>query len=213
MNICIVTAHTTEIVEMANKTLLNKTAYCVKHNYNITAHHGRLGIGDPSWDKLLLVKALLPYYQWVVWIDSDCIFNNFNKRLESYFAKDGVFVRDFASTDENRNTQLVNACVFALRNCSNSFDFLQTISKQQPSEIKDISKRSYEGWPWEQGPISVELQRNDYFSVLSDMDINSHPSIATADTFIIHYMGWRATAETEQAALSDITRRNLVLLT
>ena len=213
MKICIVTTHTTEIIEMARKTLLNKTAYCAKHNYDITAHYGRLGIGDPSWDKLPLIKALLPYYEWVVWMDSDCIFNNFDKRLESYFTKDGIFVRDFASTDGNKNTQLINAGVFALRNCNNSFEFLQIILEQQPSEIKDISKRSYGGWPWEQGPISVELQRNNYFSVLSDMDMNSHPSIATPDTYIIHYMGWRTSIETEQAALSDITRRNLVLLT
>lgn len=213
MKICVVTIHTPEIIGLANKTLLNKTAYCVRNNYDITAHCGRLSFSDPSWDKLHLVTSLLPHYEWVVWMDSDCIFNNFNKRLESYFQKDGVFIRDIASNETNRTTQLINAGVFSIRNCTASFEFLDKIIKQQPAEPKTVSKRSYSGWPWEQGPISIELNGNQNFVVLEDMDMNSHPSISTAETYIIHYMGWRASAETEQSALDEIDRRNMVLLT
>jgi len=212
MRVCVVTSHTPEIMVVAKKTAINKSIYCLRHGYNLNIFSGRLSVRHPSWDKIAMVRNLLPLFDWCVWMDSDCIFNNFAKKLEDRLSGDAVFVRDFASDDTNRDKQLINAGVFGIRNCKDSMDFLESVWDEGSDSHSTIDKRSYVGWPWEQSALCKHILNHKNFSILDDMDMNCHPSIATPETHVIHYMGWRATQEAEDAAIADIDRRNLVLL-
>lgn len=212
MRICVVTSHTPEIVVMAKKTVVNKNAYSLKHGYNLSIFSGRASDRHPSWDKIVLIRRLLPMFDWCVWMDSDCIFNNFSKKLEDKLDKDGVFIRDPYSDETNKDKQLINAGVFALRNCEASTNLLESVWLEGKDSLSTVDKRSYSGWPWEQAALCKHILSHKGFSILGDMDMNCHPSMAKPDTHVIHYMGWRATQEAEDAAIADIDRRNLVLL-
>lgn len=76
-------------------------AYCKKHNYDFTYYlpylnfknsrslyncidPHRKAVRHAAWSKLLSTKKALDLdYEYVVYIDTDCIFKDFNKRLES----------------------------------------------------------------------------------------------------------------------------------
>lgn len=190
---------------------MNQRKYCEQHKLDYLSFSGRLSKRHPAWDKITLMKMVLPFYDAALWMDSDCIFNNFHKKIP-VIEKDGLFIRDPFYTEKNRHVQLVNCGVFLLRNCTASTKFLDAVDQESKS-VDAISKRSYDGWPWEQGPISVHLLNQSHnFIIDQNMDMNCHPSMANPETFIIHYMGWRTNQETENAAISDIDRRNMILL-
>jgi len=212
MRICIATLHTQEIAIMANATIPNKTAYAQKHNYTLVVIPHRVSSRHPSWDKILVIERLLPMFDWCLWTDSDCIFNNFSKKLEAKLTNDGVFIRDPYSNANNKDKQLINSGVFALRNCDKSKNLLDSVWLEGNENLLTVDKRSYSGWPWEQGALCKQIVNNNGFVILDDMDMNCHPSMAKPDTHIIHYMGWRTTQETENAAIADIARRNQVIL-
>ena len=74
--VCIVTSYTKEIDIIGRRTDDNKKAYCTKHGYTYVSMFGRLSDRHPAWDKVLAVQRVLPYYDWVIWMDADCVFNN-----------------------------------------------------------------------------------------------------------------------------------------
>jgi hypothetical protein len=206
MNICVVTLYTKEIEIIGSLTEQNHRAYCSKHGYQYNAHFGRISERHAAWDKILAVMRLLPYYDYVMWIDADCVFNNFDKRIEDYFSKCGTFCRDVAYDGNNGQWHYVNTGVFILKHDQKSFDFLNTVWNSHDYKVDELEKRSYNGWPWEQGPVCDYLMKSDDFTVLTDLEFNCHPNIARSDVFIIHYMGWRAGEEVERDYLSRIKK-------
>lgn len=76
-NICIVTGYDKNYKEIAKVSLPNFVEYCEIHsidlhiskkNINPNIHYG--------WNKFQILKEILPNYDWVIWIDSDCVFVN-----------------------------------------------------------------------------------------------------------------------------------------
>ena len=211
MRLCVVTLHTPEMSVIANRTAINHREYCQKYHLDYLVHRGRLSTRHPAWDKIPLIRMILPFYDAILWIDCDCIFNNFHKQIP-IIEQPGLFVRDPFYNGRNADVQLVNAGVFLLRNCSESIQFLDTVNEASMN-VDSVEKRSYKGWPWEQGAICRELMKHpDRFIIRQDLDMNCHPTMASPETFIIHYMGWRTNQQTEDLALTDIDRRNLILL-
>lgn len=206
MNICVVTLYTKEIEVIGRMTEQNHRAYCAKHGYQYNAHFGRISERHAAWDKIMAVRRLLPYYDYVMWIDADCVFNNLYKRIEEYIYKSGTFCHDVLYNQENRQWHYVNTGVFILKNDKKSFDFLNAVWDSQDPKVIDIDKRSYDGWPWEQGAACEYLMKSDDFEILTDQGFNCHPNIANDDTYIIHYMGWRAGENVEQDYLSRVSK-------
>jgi hypothetical protein len=209
MNICVVSMYTKEIEVMGELTDANKRAYCQKHGYQYNCHFGRISKRHAAWDKILAVMRLLPFYDYVVWMDADCIFNNFDKKLEDYIFENtkGTFVNDIAISYADRRWHYVNTGVFILKHDQVTFDFLNEVWNKHTDDVDTLDKRSYNGWPWDQGAIIDYLLKSDDFKILEDMDLNAHPNVANNDTFIIHYMGWRSSAENEHATLETVKNK------
>jgi len=212
MNICVVTLYTKEIEVVGSLTEQNHRAYCAKHGYQYNAHFGRISERHAAWDKILAVRGILPYYDYVMWIDADCVFNNFDKKIEDYFHKYGTFCRDVGYNGLNGQWHYVNTGVFILKHDKKSFDFLHAVWNSQDPKMAELDKRSYNGWPWEQGPVCEYLMKSDDFEILTDQEFNCHPNIARSDVYIIHYMGWRAGEEVERDYLSRIKKAPGVIL-
>jgi hypothetical protein len=212
MNICVVTLYTKEIEVIGALTEQNHRAYCSHHGYQYNAHFGRISERHPAWDKILAVMRLLPFYDYVMWVDADCVFNNFDKKIEDYFGKCGTFCRDVGYNGENGQWHYVNTGVFILKHDKRSFDFLNAVWNKEDPKKKEIDKRSYEGWPWDQGPICEYLQNSDDFTILTDQEFNCHPLIARDDVYILHYMGWRTNEENEEDTLKKVKKAKGITL-
>ena len=207
MKICVVTMYTKEIDVIGTLTDINKKEYCSKHGYEYSVHYGRISNRHAAWDKILAVQRLLPYYDYVLWMDADCIFNNMERKIEHYFGKCGFFCRDIGYSGENGKWHYVNTGVFLLKNCNESFKLLDTAWNTVDYSVDEIQKRSYDGWPWDQGPICEYLMQSDDFIISTDQEFNCHPNIAREDVYVIHYMGWRSTPENERDTLIKIENK------
>lgn len=210
MNIAVVSMYTKEIEVMGEMTDANKRAYCQRHGYSYNVHFGRISDRHAAWDKILAVMRLLPYYDYVMWMDADCVFNNFDKKIEDYlFDSAGTFVNDIALPYAEKKWHYVNTGVFILKHDERSFKMLHEVWKEYGEKIDTLDKRSYNGWPWDQGAICKYLLESNDFTVLQDMDMNAHPNIANDQTYIIHYMGWRSGEENEKMTLEKVKQKHL----
>lgn len=99
-----------------------KQAYCFKHGYDfLFSTENLLPDRHPSWGKLMVVRQVLPRYDWVMWIDDDAMFANFEVDLETIiqFAQKMRPRKQVAAIFAN-DMEGINAGVFLVRNCVES---------------------------------------------------------------------------------------------
>lgn len=205
MKIAIVSLYTNEIEDIVKLTASNQKKYADINGYDYILYKGRLSNRHPAWDKILAVKETLPNYDYVIWVDSDCIFKNFETKIEDiildgysgFFGKDPI------------DGIYVNTGVFILKNDKWSFDLLSKVWETHGKFYEDINIHSYNDWPYEQGPICKILKNNDVnHYIVPDYILNSHPSFDTPKTFILHFMGARANESTYKNTLKIIETHN-----
>lgn len=81
--------HRRSSVWMWPYTLANRRRYAELHGYDLHVE-GRWAVDPatpPSWSKIKLVKKYLPFYDYVLWVDLDVLFMNFNKSVEELALK------------------------------------------------------------------------------------------------------------------------------
>ncbi len=193
MKICVVSLFTKEIEDVVSYTSPNQKKYCELHGYDYRLFKGRLSNRFPAWDKVLAVKKVLLEYDYVLWMDSDCIFNDFNYKLEDLISLGylGYFGKDPS------NDIYVNTGVFLLKNDKWSFELLDYTWKRNGQIFETVDKYSYSDWPFEQGPMCDFLKSdigNHY--IVPNYILNSHPLFINNNTIIIHYMGCRTNEKT-----------------
>jgi len=200
--IAVVTLFTKEIQEEAELSNINKQLYCDKHNIDFRVYYGRVSDRYPPWDKILAVLHSLPLYDYVIWVDVDAVFNNFNTSFTDIINEspnaDLIFCKDIVKMIT------VNSGVFIVKNTEASKSFLQMVwdmGKHPKTSCDNVKKESYAGWPYEQGAINNLI--NGGFTEWANIKIhplhkfNTHPNFKKDDTFIIHYMGSRASQKSQ----------------
>ena len=152
--LCIVDLHVQEDGAIANISTHNHRSYAYHHYYRYYSFTGRISAGmfiNPdrgpitdriggglTWQKLsaLATVALqtdkdgLPDCQWMLWIDSDAIFTNFNIPLEPLLmkvARSGVHHKDVVLSREMTSypDSFINSGVFLVRNSPLGRAFLE----------------------------------------------------------------------------------------
>lgn len=206
MRMAVITSYTKEIDVIGKLTDINKKAYCEKWGLSYISHYGRMSDRHPAWDKIMMSMRTLPYYDYLVWMDADCVFNNFDKQFVT--PELALFCRDIGYNGENGQWHYVNTGVFVLKNDPKVFDMLGWVWSKGEGGFDKVEKRSYNGWPWEQGPMCEWLMEHPEFETTNDQSMNCHPNIKIAETFIIHYMGWRADPQYEERTLNEIKEIN-----
>ncbi len=207
MKIAVVSLYTPEILQLAQYTSVNHKAYCDKHGYDYILYQGRFSKRHPAWDKVKAIEEVLPNYDYVLWIDTDAIFVDFNQKLESFIIYperyNGYFCKDPAPTI------YVNTGVFLIKNCEWSFRLLEdTWNFVSPKFYENYSKYTYSDWPFEQGPMCSILQKDTLHYIVPDYVLNSHENFVNSNTLIIHYMGSRTTEETFQSVIKKVEKWN-----
>jgi hypothetical protein len=114
---------------------------------------------DGSWNKIPWIQRVLPYYEWLLWSDADCIICNSDIRLEDILRNTN---KDFVIGKDHQN--YLNAGNFFIRNCPWSFDFLHRVycKHDQGGFVNGRWQREKPYDEREQGVIQSFLeQRND----------------------------------------------------
>ena len=106
-----------------------------------------------SWSKLLSTKkALKLHYDYVVYIDSDCIFKDFDKRLEIYIERNKDKSIIFLN-DKPWSTDKPCAGFYICKTCPESMNIINDwwISSEFPDKDKDH--------PWEQTTLHANYKK------------------------------------------------------
>jgi hypothetical protein len=114
MKIAILTAYTDtnkwtddNKCDFFNTASKNHIDYCYKHNYTYIAdvfteddYNGY----HPTWIKILALKKYLPSYDYIVWIDSDCIITDTDITIQSMIYNSPMLVIPKCELDYTTNT-------------------------------------------------------------------------------------------------------------
>jgi hypothetical protein len=197
MKICITSLFTDEIKNETYWATLNKKKYCDKYNIFYRFYYGRASKRHAQWDKIQCVLQNILEYDYVIWMDSDTIINNFDISFYDIIEQnknfDAIFCRDICYSD-GVNHLLINTGVMIFKNTPWCRQLLiDTWNGIDDYEIDKLKKHSYDGFPHEQGIIcNILLKENPNKFIIHDpMLFNTHPNISNDKTFIIHYMGSR----------------------
>lgn len=202
MKVCVVNLTTKEIIEDSYLSNLNKKKYCEKYNLDYRFYTGRASKRHAQWDKIQCVLQNLPEYDYVIWMDSDAIFNNFEISIVESIIKNnqqycGLFCNDVCYAP-GQNHLLVNTGVMVFKNATWSFEILNKAwNSVEDYSLEHLNKHSYEGFPHEQGKLCEMLLKDDEtkFKIFPSYAFNQHPNSANDHTFIVHYMGSRQTED------------------
>lgn len=197
MKICVVSLATKEIEDMSI-SILNKQFYCNKYNYTFVNYNERLSKRHCPWDKILCILKTISWFDYVVWIDADAIFNNLSVRLEDiineHSDKDLLICKDPCYNEERLHC-MMNTGVMIFKNTLTSIELLhETWNSCSDYSIESLDKYSYDGYPHEQGALIDRLKTEKYsncYYLYEQTKFNTHPNISNKETFIIHFMGSR----------------------
>ena len=216
--ILIVSICTNEILQDNINTIINKQFYCNKWGITFTNLTERLSKRHAQWDKIKAVLKFLPFYDYVIWMDADAIFNNldidFRKYITDNLEKELIICGDpceFAG-----DHCYINTGIFITKNAPNSFKLLNAVwNSIDDYNVENLDKFSYDGYPHEQGALAKCLLSDEYKKYHYKYDhinhFNVHPNFSNNETFIIHYMGSRGNKEKIQEYISKCANINTKL--
>lgn len=147
--ICVTTIYNDNYQNMANITAFdNFEKYCKIHGYSLEV----IKVEDdkiertPHWEKVKSVKSLLQSgkYDWVFFIDLDCLFMNTTIKLESFISDEHFMVitghNDIPDTPilNQHGTKSIMTAQFLIKNCEESIKFLDDVwaAKETQDKIK-----------------------------------------------------------------------------
>ena len=197
MKICVVSLATKEIDDM-NTSILNKQHYCKKHDYTFVNYRERLSTRYCPWDKIQCLIKTINWFDYVIWVDADAVFNNQSIRFEDiineHADKDLLICKD-PCYHETRPHCMTNTGIMIFKNTARSIQLLHdTWNSCADDNIKVLNKFSYDGYPYEQGALANMLTTEKYsncYYLYEQTKFNTHPSSSDNNTFIIHFMGQR----------------------
>eukprot|EP00760_Papus_ankaliazontas_P028502 PhM_4_TR3748/c1_g1_i1/m.55913 len=126
----------------------NKLAYAQHHGYDFIVEGPELveRSRDVCWSKIPMLQRWLPHYDWVMWIDGDAFFTNFDKTLES-IVEESERSSDSIDFIVGKDWNGINLGVFFIKNSKYSFELL--------SEMWNSPR---ERWvPWEEQSALMHL--------------------------------------------------------
>jgi hypothetical protein len=214
MRICVVSLFTEEIETESRLSTLNKKKYCEKYDIDYRFYFGRASKRHAQWDKIQCLIQTLPEYDYVIWMDSDTIFNNFeislNKLILDSVNFDALFCSDVCYS-EGVTHLMVNTGVMIFKNTAWSSNLLNKVWNSIPEyNLEVLKKHSYDGFPHEQGKMCEILIKENYkkFKIFPSSQFNSHPNSSNEKTFIIHYMGSRQSESHLENFINSVKKIN-----
>eukprot|EP01102_Stenamoeba_stenopodia_P013984 TRINITY_DN4601_c0_g1_i2.p1 TRINITY_DN4601_c0_g1~~TRINITY_DN4601_c0_g1_i2.p1 ORF type:complete len:367 (-),score=68.66 TRINITY_DN4601_c0_g1_i2:33-1133(-) len=175
-------------LDILNMSLTNKQTYAKRHGYDFHVDlHMWIDKDRPvAWSKLLAIRKRLDEYKWVMWVDVDTLFMNFNIKLESLIDEN----YDFIVTNDGSG---LNSGVMLFRQSQWAKDFLLECYQQTQFLIhKDIyEQRSI------QHLVNTNPENGKHIKYLPQSSMNSYTRYHAAHyaykegEFMVHMAGCR----------------------
>ena len=197
MKICLISLITENLEKEALQSNINKKKYCQKYGLDYKFYVGRMSERHPQWDKIQCLIQNISNYDYVMWMDSDAVFNNFDISIIDIINEnhnnDAIFCHDPCYDGQSKHL-MVNTGVMIFKNTDWSSSVLnETWNSVEDYSVEKLEKHSYHGYPHEQGKIcDILMSKNsNRYKIFDESKFNTHPNTSNLDTFIIHYMGSR----------------------
>lgn len=161
--VCVVTYENREL-NFKESFRRNHRAYCDKHGYEYKAYDAVEYNVPHYWTKVFLVKDLLEKYDYVMWIDSDAMFETEEpiECGESFF----VISKD---KPQHRIPAPMNTGVFIVKNCTLGKQFMEEWGNsynpkrwKKTPDNKWLCVGQWSGDDYEQGSCVMLLQKQCY---------------------------------------------------
>ncbi|CAG8563029.1 11169_t:CDS:2, partial [Racocetra fulgida] len=172
----------------------NKRRYAKKHGYSFVARSKEFTQQiykkrRDVWGKIDIIEKLLPYYDWILWLDMDAVIANQDITIEQLFEnfKKKVGNEKFDNISfiiaRPKNDRMINAGVFLIKNSEWSRKFLRDAQKQ--------SKYYYYG-SLEQQALYIMMKTKMYkkgtlYLDQDDHTFNTFPHRYILGDFIVHW--------------------------
>lgn len=182
-------------------------------NHSIYArHHGldyRLECGvDPEIHnkyhyKISIIRRLLPKYDWLMWIDDDAFFTDFERDgvvelIEEAGSAEAFLVIAEGAVEPNGFWSKINSGAFIMKNCERSFRVLDAIVSDSLGEVEAWWNSDKDGlythgdqdqlwWYLNTSGLLDETLVVDHSRLNSRMHYYAN---GPSDNFVMHFCGW-----------------------
>lgn len=176
-----------------------KEEYVSIHNYNMRSYTEKYGYeykfynrcnDNVYWCKIFMVLDALKKnkYDYVIWLDSDTVIKNFDIDIGDVFNK---FSSDiFIGSDNNRNYDITNAGVFAIKNTETGINFLNDCINYVSDKCLNTDGTLKGAWAascYEQGIMNILIadKYSKNTTILTNKIIFNY-NVCSDDVFIMH---------------------------
>jgi len=186
--IAIVSLYTDEIASFGTYSEKSIKDYCIKQNYTFYVYRKKLdGNASPNWSKAQAILNHIKDHDYIVWMDSDTLIFNSDKKFETIINKCAKNKYIIACEDIGRNSML-NSGVIIFK-CKSYVENL--IIKWRDF---DGDKTFLYASGGDQEILCNILKRSDGFGfnrkIFPMSEFNTEPRMVDDDTFILHFMAY-----------------------
>lgn len=185
--IAIVSLYTKEISEFAVHSEKSIKDYCEKQGYSFYVYRESLDKnGSPNWSKSQALLNHINDHEYIVWMDSDTIIFNPEKRFENIIEK--APKKFVLATKDIGNNSMLNSGVLIFK----SHEYNKNLIKKWRDFNGDKSSLYASGG--DQEILCEILRKSDGFGfnrkIFPMNEFNTDPRLVNEDTFILHFMAY-----------------------
>jgi lipopolysaccharide biosynthesis glycosyltransferase len=193
--IAIVSLYTSEIADYAICSEMSVRDYCLANGYTFYVYREKLQAdASANWSKARAILNHFDDHEDIVWMDSDTIIYNPQKRFEDILARCTGTKKIIACEDIGANNKkiakgmMLNSGVVIFRN----HNYTKNIIKKWMNA--DCDKSSLYASGGDQGILCDVLKKSDGFGfnrkIFPMNEFNTDPRFVDESTFILHFMAY-----------------------
>lgn len=183
----IVSLYTKEIDEYAIYSELSIKDYCKKHGYDFHIYREAIDKnGSANWSKASILLNHIDDYDYIIWMDSDTLIFNSEKRFESIIQK--APKKFILATKDIGDHCMLNSGVLIFKS--------HNYTKNLITKWRDFNgdKSSLYASGGDQEILCEILRKSDGFGfnrkIFEMNEFNTDPRLVNKDTFILHFMAY-----------------------
>jgi hypothetical protein len=193
--IAVVSLYTSEIADYAVCSEMSVRDYCLANGYTFYVYREKLQAdASANWSKARAILNHFDDHEDIVWMDSDTIIYNPQKRFEDILARCTGTKKIVACEDIGANNKkiakgmILNSGVVIFRN----HNYTKNIIKKWMNA--DCDKSSLYASGGDQGILCDVLKKSDGFGfnrkIFPMNEFNTEPRFVDENTFIVHFMAY-----------------------
>jgi hypothetical protein len=182
-NIAVVMLYTSNFSIVCCFSEANVVSYCVKHRYTCYIYRDSMVHYDthPTWNKPLVLMDNIKNHDYIMWIDSDAIFTNFDISIgdiiKKHESKDLMLCNDIGGWKFNAGVQIWKNSEWSMRHLIRWWNMKQVGHMQGGDQVQLIDL------------LNKYDPSMDHYSISDQTEFNCHPKVHREGMFILHMMG------------------------